>query len=115
MEPRSAERGNARCSGGTRIPKVRFNGATLSRTWKPDACNQALKVAQELQWSHAQPNVETIFVAAPHERLTQASMEPRSAERGNPALRRSLTSRIRFNGATLSRTWKHFRKSNCHK
>ena len=59
MEPRSAERGNDRLDdlGGWNL--FGFNGATLSRTWK-----------QEFVLDRLYP-------------VQAASMEPRSAERGN--------------------------------
>ncbi len=36
MEPRSAERGNLELRCAARDHACRFNGATLSRTWKQD-------------------------------------------------------------------------------
>ncbi len=107
MEPRSAERGNARAAcqqdeidarfnGATlsrtwkRERKVSildngrcFNGATLSRTWKPATKLQSLAESFLLQWSHAQPNVETHHLQLGGRARQGASMEPRSAERGN--------------------------------
>ncbi len=83
MEPRSAERGNNSLNPCECMPQTGFNGATLSRTWKPDLQGDAWFLSTPLQWSHAQPNVET----------------PRWIPR-SPATTR------RFNGATLSRTWK---------
>ncbi len=84
-----------------------------------------------LQWSHAQPNVETGTTLVEAARGYLASMEPRSAERGNEmwisilarnialqwshaqpnvetfkARKRSDKRANSFNGATLSRTWK---------
>ena len=131
MEPRSVERGNAHffiasvaapCFNGatfcpTRKPltgvirhrrhRPRFNGATLSRTWKhayrqpaeryPLPASMGPRPVERgnqeegsnlpqqptlLQWGHAQSNVET----------TRAT--------------RLRTARRCFNGATLSRTWK---------
>ena len=108
MEPRSAERGNqsARNSLGRLIALSCFNGATLSRAWKPSgpcgrhsvgaAASMEPRSAERgngelwklprassvtLQWSHAQPSVETR--TGLKARVTRASMEPRSAERGN--------------------------------
>ncbi len=133
-----------------------FNGATLSRTWKQRRYvstgssqprlqwshaqpNVETRSNEEdgqigcplLQWSHAQPNVETRWPRAPrpsmrslqwshaqpnvetrdHRRVETsircASMEPRSAERGNFILLSCPPSPAEgFNGATLSRTWK---------
>ena len=109
MEPRSAERGNTGCGEPQGIEKRRgFNGATLSRTWKP--CGLALIATAQpmLQWSHAQPNVETSNEGDIAVMRADASMEPRSAERGNLShhFRLEISSNG-FNGATLSRTWKH--------
>ncbi len=41
-------------------PTSRFNGATLSRTWKLARHQDQHGNEIVLQWSHAQPNVETI-------------------------------------------------------
>ena len=60
MEPRSAERGNVPLEIHARRATAGFNGATLSRTWKPAAEEGYLTDANVLQWSHAQPNVETL-------------------------------------------------------
>ncbi len=135
MEPRSAERGNFWADFGAKIGLESFNGATLSRTWKPrlrgffargslasmeprsaergngyfDACPASKFRA--LQWSHAQPNVETQKPGSLLRLQSRASMEPRSAERGNKALTRTRRLRLpSFNGATLSRTWKPSRR-----
>ncbi len=160
MEPRSAERGNRRSTSISAPWNACFNGATLSRTWKhrqitiqqyhefvasmePRSAERGNGLSRRrngrrrwLQWSHAQPNVETRkpspwrhaagrasmeprsaergnarSLNRSHCRMAQASMEPRSAERGNAPLTRSLTlARSGFNGATLSRTWKPFRR-----
>ncbi len=59
MEPRSAERGNVALSYRESV------------------------TASRLQWSHAQPNVETGTVTKVAIVVISASMEPRSAERGN--------------------------------
>ncbi len=59
MEPRSAERGNANPQVPLRYRCFGFNGATLSRTWKPPSPILGSSRACQLQWSHAQPNVET--------------------------------------------------------
>ncbi len=132
MEPRSAERGNACYSvqvcrlrkslqwshaqpnvetlaGGTiaRTTSLCFNGATLSRTWK------LIIEHQGNQWT---PSFNGATLSRTWKRKSSvehtcrrviASMEPRSAERGN-TLRssRARTLPSCFNGATLSRTWK---------
>ncbi len=84
MEPRSAERGNF------------------------DERGQQMFLCHELQWSHAQPNVETQGCRRSASSAYRASMEPRSAERGNRDTNDSKALlRACFNGATLSRTWKH--------
>ncbi len=70
-----------------------------------------------LQWSHAQPNVETHLSIALLVFGNYASMEPRSAERGNlPYTLKINLAKARFNGATLSRTWKqkHEPLALCH-
>ena len=59
MEPRSAERGNRRISIQRKSFSGCFNGATLSRTWKPLTQIRFTNSRYKLQWSHAQPNVET--------------------------------------------------------
>ena len=58
MEPRPHERGNSRLTSPTSTRRLRFNGATSSRTWKHVA-------------------------AAPRREEDEASMEPRPHERGN--------------------------------
>ncbi len=84
MEPRSVERGNQPvddCSADSRKsasmePRSVERGNTATQSSQHRA-------RQELQWSHAQSNVETTLV----ERLRPQRMSS-------------------FNGATLSRTWK---------
>ncbi len=108
MEPRSAERGNFKSGANACASSRRFNGATLSRTWKRSCSAISGGILASLQWSHAQPNVET-GAGRQGARVcnSRASMEPRSAERGNKATRVSVVcARPCFNGATLSRTWK---------
>ena len=64
-----------------------FNGATSSRTWKRRTARPRRRAEDLLQWSHVLTNVET---ARPRDQLgehTQASMEPRPHERGNPSPR----------------------------
>ncbi len=107
MEPRSAERGNRRADGSRPYCRNSFNGATLSRTWKPENLSPYWTKEKLLQWSHAQPNVETISNSHADEAGRPASMEPRSAERGNRRVDMDARGQERrFNGATLSRTWK---------
>ncbi len=107
MEPRSAERGNRQAGLVFDFGERRFNGATLSRTWKRQDAAAADGVPVELQWSHAQPNVETRHLPLWGGVPPWASMEPRSAERGNDRDRElTLARQQSFNGATLSRTWK---------
>ncbi len=65
MEPRSAERGNSTYAARSNARPIRFNGATLSRTWKRGSGEDYLRGMEKLQWSHAQPNVETPTVTAP--------------------------------------------------
>ncbi len=83
MEPRSAERGNAPL-------------ATCLSRYRP------------LQWSHAQPNVETAQAAphAPLENLLQWSHAQPNVETGDRYVGVAGAPAGRFNGATLSRTWK---------
>ncbi len=183
MEPRSVERGNtertrneprltmrlqwshaqsnvetADVSARSRSGRERFNGATLSRTWKLAGLISSVSHSQRcfngatLSRTWKQANVSRRYIrslAASMEprsvergnsaarscarRMRGASMEPRSVERGNVADRtqidrpaaalqwshaqsnvetQSHCDRIasdadRFNGATLSRTWKH--------
>ncbi len=110
---------------------VGFNGATLSRTWKHERRLADIREINRLQWGHAQPNVETARRDARPDAAIRASMGPRSAERGNGwltenedggtiasmgprsaergngwTLKSAPPSSNRFNGATLSRTWK---------
>src|SRR5436853_33550 len=62
-----------------------------------------LPVQGSLQWSHAQLSVETRARVFGRVKGAHASMEPRSAERGNPAAQAAMAARRRrFNGATLS-------------
>ncbi len=66
--------------------QARFNGATLSRTWKRNTDRDQPIAHCALQWSHAQPNVETRAAERRDDHFSDdASMEPRSAERGNDA------------------------------
>ncbi len=108
MEPRSAERGNDSIAARAKRSSCRFNGATLSRTWKLSSAKGNCVRLFLLQWSHAQPNVETVWSRRRCATNDTASMEPRSAERGNTLDRIPIgTRQCGFNGATLSRTWKH--------
>ena len=75
-----------------------FNGATLSRTWKRSVSPRVTVGANRLQWSHAQPNVETRQVLIALNRVKHASTEPRSAERGN---RHSSTRQGRVGRASM--------------
>ncbi len=134
MEPRSAERGNRPPDFARKRRRRSFNGATLSRTWKPAAQPSTAIAVAPLQWSHAQPNVETTQRCTACGNPLGASMEPRSAERGNKKTNTNRKERKtasmeprsaergnravsagghppdrRFNGATLSRTWKRAR------
>ena len=59
MEPRSVERGNPKRAGRPCKPRSCFNGATLSRTGKRVPLFAPFGNNPELQWSHAQSNVET--------------------------------------------------------
>ncbi len=133
MEPRPHERGNqaASAEGGAHQPlqwshvltnvetcqsrtatlttSPCFNGATSSRTWKLRPTLTPPCSTNCLQWSHVLTNVETS--AGRCELLTAAtpSMEPRPHERGNSGGRVTVNSSITtFNGATSSRTWKHW-------
>jgi len=60
-----------------------FNGATLSRTWKLFIVDAVAAGDVGLQWSHAQSNVETPKAGRKSAQPQSASMEPRSVERGN--------------------------------
>ena len=101
MEPRSASvetfgdpRGQSLITG--------FNGATLNRAWKPDSGLPHRSEITGLQWSHAQPNVETSCVtrAADAYRTLQWSHAQRAWKRVRSGSR--IHRRDRFNGATLS-------------
>src|ERR1043166_8328047 len=83
MEPRPHERGNERRKQAQIQPTRGFNGATSSRTWKPEVAFASLLVVRP------------------------ASMEPRPHERGNAGdVVAQLNALLGFNGATSSRTWK---------
>ncbi len=57
---------------------------------------------EKLQWSHARLSVETILGIEQQPRLNDASMEPRSIERGNFSCQVEAQADERcFNGATL--------------
>ncbi len=96
MEPRSAERGNTNPANPNFRAAYGFNGATLSRTWKHRITGQYYRTKRSLQWSHAQPNVETSRRKARRPSNPHASMEPRSAERGNEAAEKLGVHRTRM-------------------
>ncbi len=131
MEPRSAERGNMglcalilsqsplqwshaqpnvetgwrRSACGLRT--TRFNGATLSRTWKRRRLRFKTSTLCSLQWSHAQPNVETSGyrqIIRPERVLQWSHAQPNVETTG--IFSRVPKVFVGFNGATLSRTWK---------
>ncbi len=106
MEPRSAERGNPAVAGKL-LHRVRLQWSHAQPNVETCSSGAWPRKLGWLQWSHAQPNVETPIESVVVFQKLMASMEPRSAERGNRA-DLSETSLIRecFNGATLSRTWK---------
>ncbi len=112
MEPRSAERGNRPRRGQPRRGQPRFNGATLSRTWKQGIFVARLSAANPLQWSHAQPNVETRmhWTWGRAQRRLQWSHAQPNVETWHRSQTPICGSRC-FNGATLSRTWKQEEQS----
>ncbi len=59
-----------------------------------------------LQWSHVQSNVERLPQAVHGELASEASMEPRSIERGESRWLGCFGSSYCFNGATFNRTWR---------
>jgi hypothetical protein len=133
MEPRSLERGNLSRGGKVKDSTSGFNGATLSRTWKPvdtfaapvamgalqwshvlsnvETRNNAgtLTEVEGLQWSHVLSNVETLGSALHCCGIQPASMEPRSLSNvETPTICATQPRRSgRFNRATPFRTWKH--------
>src|SRR5205085_3680597 len=90
MEPRSAERGNQvfYLSGSTAILGLQWSHAQLSVETQPVKVFEGFFTA--LQWSHAQLSVETKGMRHSVQPRAPASMEPRSAERGNTANIRAL-------------------------
>ncbi len=107
MEPRSAERGNANWIALRYEMCWRLQWSHAQPNVETDLRRHDLQPGPALQWSHAQPNVETRDRDDRDDRAAPASMEPRSAERGNASrARRSASKSLSFNGATLSRTWK---------
>ncbi len=85
MGPRSFERGEFGLSEGISAAPRRFNGATFIRTWR-DATSDATprQVLSRLQWGHVHSNVESLGQVPIFEQLLEASMGPRSFERGEP-------------------------------
>ena len=82
MEPRSAERGN--------VKHLIRRQAEMLASMEPRSAERGNELPphlavdlNQLQWSHAQPNVETSTPPPAGAVSGQASMEPRSAERGN--------------------------------
>ena len=87
--------------------KSSFNGATSSRTCKPERSQEPPTSLTVLQWSHVLTNVETLNQPGLHRGPDFASMEPRPHERGNwHPLGAKENGGCCFNGATSSRTWK---------
>ncbi len=109
MEPRSAERGNIpMCAQLSGIVKC-FNGATLSRTWKRIFVTVARHQPQGFNGATLSRTWKLPSRPGRDRAVSVASMEPRSAERGNLIKNGKCQScGGRFNGATLSRTWKPF-------
>ncbi len=108
-----------------------FNGATLSRTWKRAARPRSPQAGNGFNGATLSRTWKQVLAGASAQVVHQASMEPRSAERGNvrgvhslmtgyvvlqwshaqPNVEttRSMDTPVNwhsFNGATLSRTWK---------
>ena len=84
MEPRSAERGNACpcCWRAVSACELQWSHAQLSvETRALD--DHGVRRRRVLQWSHAQLSVETWSLPTAGSSMIKASMEPRSAERGN--------------------------------
>ncbi len=108
MEPRSAERGNfawAHSSG--RIQTASMEPRSAERGNFLDRHEDQTGVSG-LQWSHAQPNVETSARPLPLTCNTSASMEPRSAERGN-----KVNYVIRVKAKTASMEPRSAERGNC--
>ena len=82
MEPRPHERGKVHCVISSEVKRVRFNGATSSRTWKGHIQKFTERVLSMLQWSHVLTNVERGAFLCPFAGVVEASMEPRPHERG---------------------------------
>src|SRR5262249_21303858 len=90
-----------------RSPTGSFNGATLSRTWKPRRERTDRVEKWMLQWSHAHSNVETAFGDLWQEllhRLQWSHAQSNVETRQRRGVQQAADSR--FNGATLIRTWK---------
>src|SRR5688500_376793 len=83
MEPRSRERGNVQCD---QRPPVRGSKLQWSRAHvSAETARLPIGVAGTflLQWSRAHVSAETAPGAVGGRRVSRASMEPRSRERGN--------------------------------
>ncbi len=108
MEPRSAERGNfetVRAQFFLPIASMEPRSAERGNIHK-EPKNYLLRIS--LQWSHAQPNVETTFarhfdVIIPAQLQWSHAQPNVETARNESACNRGGRS---FNGATLSRTWK---------
>ncbi len=88
MEPRSAERGNFSTLPAGAPGSSRFNGATLSRTWKHPVARRHLSTYTSFNGATLSRTWKPEGVAR-GTRRREASMEPRSAERGNTTYERS--------------------------
>ena len=83
MEPRPHERGNMKFASGLWSASASFNGATSSRTWKPEpehGCARGAEAASMEPRPHERGNPDAPAMARA---AFAASMEPRPHERGN--------------------------------
>ena len=83
MEPRFLKRGNFHMVNMEFIQLNRFNGTTLSQTWKSPCHLPPTRFKRVLQWNHAFSNVEMSRQRHTLPQNTLASMEPRFLKRGN--------------------------------
>ncbi len=95
MGPRSFERGNERSATTRRSQCAGFNGAALVRARKWSAAARYRRASTiALQWGRARSSAEICAVAAGYRcRRADASMGPRSFERGNDVQRRAALDR----------------------
>ncbi len=89
------------------LQRIRFNGATPKRAWKRPHRLRVSRSHDRLQWGHTQTGVEAPWVSI--WTLTESSLQWGHTQTGVEARGQRLVGRdrLRFNGATPKRAWKH--------